>query len=296
MLDVGRWPQASALIDRVCGTRVLIAESESQHGASSISGSCRSKPIDNANGTHVVWVPSPATRGGWTSEQEAMIERLLPHIRQFVRVRHALIRAEAHGAALSGLLDSATVGVIYLDRRGVIQESNARAREILRHGDGLSDRHGVLRARLAADDARLGTLLADALPGRGRQQVSGSMTIERSLPLPRLIVHVNPLAVRQLDFGARSAAALVLLVDPGARTRIDADLVAATFRLTRAEAQVAAALAEGSTVREIASATCRAESTVRWLVRQVYTKLGISRQADLVRLVLSAHAFPQPRA
>ena len=252
--------------------------------------------MDGPDGLDILMgTADPVATSGWSAVQVESIERLLSHIRQFIRVRHALIRAETHGRALSGLLDCTTVGVIYLDRRGVIQESNARAREILRRCDGLSDRDGVLRARLAADDARLGTLLADALPGRGRQPVSGSMTIERSLLLPRLVVHVNPLVVRQLDFGARSAAALVLLVDPGARTRIDADLVAATFRLTRAESQVAAALAEGSTVREIAAATCRAESTVRWLVRQVHTKLGISRQADLVRLVLSAHGIPKTR-
>ena len=185
--------------------------------------------------------------------------------------------------------------MIYLDGRGKIVEANSRAREILRQGDGLSDRDGVLRARLAADDARLGRLLADALPGGGRQAVSGSMTVERSLLLPRLVVHVNPVAIHRLDFGARSAAALVLIVDPGSRLGIDADLVAAAFRLTRAEGQVAAALAEGSTVREIAAATFRAESTVRWLVKQIHAKLGISRQADLVRLVLSAAGVATPK-
>ena len=119
------------------------------------------------------------------------------------------------------------------------------------------------------------------------------MTVERSLLLPRLVVHVSPLPAGPLDFGARSAVVLVLVVDPGARTAIDADLVAATFRLTRAESQVAAALAEGDTVREIATATFRAESSVRWLVKQIHAKLGISRQADLVRLVLSAHHVPK---
>ena len=81
------------------------------------------------------------------------------------------------------------------------------------------------------------------------------MTVERSLLLPRLVVHVNPVAVHRLEFGTGGAAALVLIVDPGSRPSIDADLVAAAFRLTRAESQVAAALAEGSTVREIAAST-----------------------------------------
>ena len=264
----------------------LLRRVEGQHGFN--------VRMDGPNGLDIVLGTADAVgTGGWNSVHVDTIARMLPHIRQFVRVRHALIRAEALGATVTGLLDNMNIGVIYLDRRGMILLANSRARTVLGQAMGLSDRDGALRACVAADETKLGKLLADALPGRGRPPVSGSMTVERPLPLPRLVLHVNPLVVRQLDFGARSAAALVLLVDPAARLAIDADLVAATFHLTRGEAQVAAALAEGSTVHEIAAARYRAESSVRWLVKQIYTKLGISRQADLVRLVLTAaHGVP----
>ena len=98
-----------------------------------------------------------------------MIERLLPHIRQFVRVRQALVGAHALGASLAELLDNTMAGVIYLDWRAMIVQANARARGILRHGDGLADRGGVLRARRAADDVKLGRLLARVLPRSGGQ-------------------------------------------------------------------------------------------------------------------------------
>lgn len=209
-----------------------------------------------------------------------------------IRRMHRPILVSAHtlGTSLTGLLANAMVGAIFLDRRGTIVQANPRARKILRQGKALSDRDGVLHARSATDDVRLGSLLERALAVRGREAASGSMTLERSPLLPRLVVHVNPVGVHRvhrLEIGARNAAALVLIVDPGSSPNIDADLVAETFGLTRAESHVAAALAEGSTVREIAETTFRAESTVRWLVKQIHTKLGISRQADLVRLVLS---------
>ena len=249
--------------------------------------------MDGPDGLDIILaIADPVDSSGWSSGDVETMEHLLPHIRQFIRVRHALVRAQALGTSLTNLLGNAMIGVIYLDRRGMIVEANSRAREILRRGDGLVDRDGVLRARQATDDARLGKLLTDAMPGAGRQPVSGSMTVERSLLLPRLVVHVTPVVVHQLHFGARSAAALVLIVDPGSRLGIDADLVGKTFRLTRAESQVAAALAAGSTVREIAKETFRAESSVRWLVKQIHAKLGISRQADLVRLVLSTVSTP----
>ena len=101
-----------------------------------------------------------------------------------------------------------------------------------------------------------------------------------------------------MDLSARRVAALILVVDPLSQPRIDPDLVAETLGLTLAESQVATALAEGSNVREIAAATRRKESTVRWFIRQIYEKRGISRQADLVRLGLSLAEIPRstPRA
>ena len=45
---------------------------------------------------------------------------------------------------------------------------------------------------------------------------------------------------------------------------------------------------------DIARATYRAESTVRWQIKRIHAKLGLSRQADLVRIVLSL-ANPAPR-
>ena len=56
---------------------------------------------------------------------------------------------------------------------------------------------------------------------------------------------------------------------------------------TPGESQVAVWVAEGWTVREMAVATGRTDGAIRWHLRQIYHKQGISRQADLVRLVLS---------
>ena len=252
--------------------------------------------LDGPDGLHIVWVTGdPTGKGGWNFAQLRMIERLLPHVRQFVRVRQALAGANALGTSLSALLDNAMVGVIYLDRRGVIVEANARARAILRRGDGLADQAGCMRARVAADDVRLGALLARVLPGSGRPATSGSLAVQRSSTLPPLAVHVTPVAVAGQEFGISRVAALVLIVDPAAKPRLEAERVAATLGLTRAESGVAVALAEGASVRDIATTTGRQESSVRWLVKQIHAKLEIPRNADLVRMVLSAAWGTGPR-
>ena len=68
--------------------------------------------------------------------------------------------------------------------------------------------------------------------------------------------------------------------------------MAATLGLAQVESQVVVWLAEGRTVREIAAATGCAEASVYRRLGRICHKLDISRQADLVRLVLSVAEFP----
>ena len=244
--------------------------------------------LDGPHGGNITWISyDPVSSNDWESSQLALLKGLLPHLRQFVRVRQALVSAEARDMAETGLLDNPRIGVIHLDGRGHILEANDRARHILRHGDGLSDRSGKLRVYAPAAQARFEQLLAGALPSSGTGAVSGSMTLQRASGLLPFVVHVKPMGARQPDYGARRVAALVLIVEPGRRARIDPGVVAETLGLTLAESQVAVWVAEGQTVHEIAVATGRTESTIRYHLHQISQKHGVSRQADLARLVLS---------
>ena len=247
-------------------------------------------------GSPMTWsLADPIASEGWGSSQIAMVRRLTPHIRQFIRVRQALVRAQARDTTVTALLDNPRIGVVNLDRRGRILAANDRARGLLRHGEELSDADGVLQARAPDDQGRLARLVAEALPTSGAVPVSGSMQLGRVSGLPPFVVHIKPVGVPQPDYGARPVAALVLIVEPGRHPRLDSALVARTLRLTPAESQVAALLADGKTVRDIALATGRRESTIRSHVKHMFAKHGLSRQADLVRLVLSLASAPEFR-
>ena len=244
--------------------------------------------LDGLDGSHISWgTADPVTRRDWESSQITTIRRLLPHIRQFVCVRQALVRAKALETTATALLENRRIGVVHLDRRGKILETNDHARHILRHGDGLFDRDGALHARAPDDQSRLQRLVAAALPTDGTVSVSGSMPLRHSSVMPPLVVHVKPVGVPQPDYGARHVAALVLLVEPGHRGHIDPGLVAETMGLTPGESQVAVWLAEGKSVDEMARVTGHTRRAIYWHLKQIYQKLCISRQADLVRLVLS---------
>ena len=248
--------------------------------------------LDGPDGSSIVWhLHDPVDADGWGASRITMVTRLLPHLQQFVRVRQALVRAEANATTLTALLENRRLGIIHLDRRGHILDVNDYARSILRHGDGLSDRYGILRARAQADQTRLERLLGGALPASDTAAVSGSMLLRRSSVLPPFLVHVKPVSVPQRDNEARRIAALMLIVEPGRHRRVTPDLVATTLELTRAESRVAVWLAEGKSVREMAAATGNTEGAIYWHLKRIYRKQSLSGQADLVRLVLSLAEF-----
>ena len=249
--------------------------------------------LDLAPRMHLTWsIHDPVKGGAWQSGQLDVIERLLPDVRKFMQVRQALASAQALNSSLSGLLDNTRLGVIQLDRSGRILEANDYALEILRRDDGLHDENGTLRAWFPADNTRLQKLLAGALPPLGGLAAADSMPIRRLGDTRKLMLCINPVESPALDFGARRVAALVLLTEPRGRPRVDAKLVADLLGLTAAESQVAVMLSEGMTASDIAMATGRQASTVNTLIQRAYRKLGITRQTELMRLVLSLSDAP----
>ena len=177
--------------------------------------------LDGPNGTRIVWtINDPLDGDGWSSAQLDSVRRLLPHIRQTVRVQQALDGAGALGASLPNLLDTTGMGIVQLDGRGRIVAANDRALEVLRRGDGLLDEHGFLHAPNPEDDAELQELLGRALPPFGAQGACGSTTLRRASG-PRLVLHVSPVGRREADTRVWPVAALVLVIDPTSQTRID---------------------------------------------------------------------------
>ena len=252
--------------------------------------------LDGPDGVNILWnLGDSAESGGWSSSQVEAARRFLPHVRQFVTVRKALTEAGALGSSLARMLDNRRASVIQLDRRARIVAMNDRARALLQQGDGLSDHGGFLNAQMSRDNDTLHRLLARALPSFRTQPSAGSMTIGRHRGSTRLVVHVTPVAQREWDVRTQLVAALVLVVDPESRPRIQVGLVAEALNLTPAESRLATMVAAGRTVREVAEMTGRTEGTVRWHLKQIFRKQGISRQTDLVRRVLSLEGFPQPR-
>ena len=197
--------------------------------------------LDGPHGSRIVWiVQGPVGGKGWSSTQLDLIRRLLPHVRQTVRVQQALAGAGARSATLTELLDATGLGVMHLDAYGRIVAVNDRAQDVLRDGDGVFDEGGFLFARTPADDAGLQGLLSRALPPFTAQGEGGSMILRRPGARPPQVLHVVPVGRRRTDcFGSQRVAALAIVADPKGRTGVEPVVAAEALNLTRMEGRVA---------------------------------------------------------
>ena len=298
-----RLPRIRALPDsRLAPTASLFGEDEMKTSAvynelmpRTDTRDCLTVRLDGPERSRIVWtVADPVDGEGWTSDRVGAVERLLPHLRQFVRVRQALVGARALGTSAVKLLGNVRAGVVQLDRRGRVVAANDRMHALLRQDDGLLDGGGRLRASLPGEDGRLQRLLARALPLRDGPGAGGSMPVSRPQSLSRLVVHVSPM----LDHDAEAepdwcrAGALVLVVDPADRMGPDLERVGEALNLTRTQSRIAVLLAQGKSIDEVAAQTGRRRTTVKWHIRHIYSRCGVSRRIELARLVTSLVEIP----
>ena len=86
--------------------------------------------------------------------------------------------------------------------------------------------------------------------------------------------------------------ALVLVDDPAARASIDPERIGNILGLTPAESRIAVLLAQGKSIDAVAAETGRSRTTVKWHIRHIYAKHGLSRQVELAQLVTSLADVP----
>jgi DNA-binding CsgD family transcriptional regulator len=147
--------------------------------------------------------------------------------------------------------------------------------------------------RLGLADRRADAMLGQALQVRtsGAARV---IPLAATAYLPPSVVHVFPVQDTLQDTADAEAASCVVVITTVSRPRIaSVEVIRDLFDLTPAEARVAHGIAAGKTVHDLANEAGLALGTIRQQLKSVFSKTGVSRQADLVALLVgSALSFP----
>jgi DNA-binding CsgD family transcriptional regulator len=229
--------------------------------------------------------------------RDGRLSRVLPHWARAARLQHRNFELSCLASLGLASLDALDFGVMVLQADMRVRYANRWAEALLQSDTRLSLEDGKLTAHEAALGATLTGLLTRAVrpndslgsdhaaPGHAAGSWMHVTSSGQAVPLI-----VMPLASRppvespwQLPF------ALLLMGNSASRSMLDAAMLATLFGLSRKEGIVAARLAAGETVAEIAAREVLSPHTVRVHLRDILRKTGTHRQAELVRLL---HLLP----
>ncbi|MGH6711693.1 MAG: LuxR C-terminal-related transcriptional regulator [Bradyrhizobium sp.] len=229
---------------------------------------------------------------GVPSETDLEDMRLLaPHIRRAVTIADLIDSQLLTRDMLSETLDLMTTGVILVDKACRLVHTNAAAARQLDAGRALR-REGEF---LSAQNANVSKQIRDAIirAAEGGPATIGATGIALSVPASDgtdLGLWFLPLdgGLRR-DLGAPySAKVAIFLRDPADNSAFPGELFVHRYNITPAECRFMMMLTQGMSTKEAAYAVGIAESTAKTHLQHLFAKTGVQRQADLIRLALTA--------
>ncbi len=235
-------------------------------------------------------VARPHREPPFSEHDKALCTVVLPHLKRAVRLHSQLELMDSERRLYAGTVDRMLVGTVTLDETGAVLKSNPVADEMLREGDGLRIVNGALRADAAAENRELQRLVKQALSGEtgGRPAVVDAISITRKSGRGKLGVLLRSLPRTGWSKGKRRPSVALFIRDAERKSEASREMVRRLFDLTPAEASLALALANGLTLDEAADGLHIRKNTARAHLRAIFSKIGVSRQTTLVRVLLSS--------
>lgn len=232
--------------------------------------------------------------GPFRPTARTFLRKLVPQLRRALIIHEQFATLDLTRVAFGDTLDCLEVGVVLIDPQGRPYFMNRRAEALAGLRDGLVLNGAEIAAASAKETAELRELVSRARVGDRGGDPGGSMTISRPSQKRPYSVLVTPIRVGDLDYavdaGPARPVAAVFISDPEHQIALDEADVANHYGLTLAEAAVLVGLANGFSLREIAADRGISKNTVRSHLQRVFDKTDTSRQAELVKLVLSGPA------
>jgi len=222
---------------------------------------------------------------------------LAPHLEQSFRLARFRERTAENTNALLFSLAQLGYAVIALDDDRRIINYSPPAKAFFDERDGIRVHDNRIEATDADQDMQLQRMIdAASQPWGNPHYAAHTLHLSRSS-------FARPLHVVVLPFPSQLAPGLleedrtqvlVFLADPASRYASRGQVLRRLFGLTPTEARLADVLLQGLDVNETAEKMRITPGTVRYHLKQIFSKTGAPRQSELIRLMVSLPGVSMP--
>lgn len=240
---------------------------------------------------HVITMARRTSQPDFDSADRRVFAAILPHIARAWRVKRQLAEWKTTAGTLKFVLDRLDRAIVVTGPEGEIRFANRAADRLLSRGNGIDATRGRLRATRPCDTDALRLLIDGAArTGVGTGQIAvDAVAIRCSDDSPPLAVVAEPLAAAHGDrLGHEASPGAVLFIgESEASSRPSVDRLRVVYGLTPAEARLTSLVVDGHDIASAALAAAVSENTVKYHLKTIFGKVGVSRQTQLVRRVLA---------
>ncbi len=229
----------------------------------------------------------------FSKKDRARMESIVPLMNNALK----LYSAYTHHSFMEGfyeqLLGSMNIASLILNAKLEVLSANIQAQQILASRDGVFLRRNTLRCSRDPDQKKLEEVcdeLVEKARDKGQVQHTSSISIGRDSSGAKWRVHIRSVEKKNIVFG-EGGPELVLLLQGAVRDCVPSQsCLIETLGVTPAEAKLITHLVDGQTLTAAAEALGVSRNTARTQLSSIFTKTGVNRQSQLVKLVSDTFA------
>lgn len=245
--------------------------------------------LDTPDRSEVMLWAWPQKLGHPQSEHLERLSHIQEALRTSAYVCDARYHSDSENTEIEQILEGFLCPAMVVDGQGQLIGANSIAKRHLGINWGLTLENNVLVPLMLESRTPFKCLIADcskqAAHGRPSEMAS-SLMLEMPQLSDKMIVRALPLATRQ-HFLHSARHQVLLLATSTSPLEFSIESVAHVYGLTLAETEVLSLFLSASSIPEISSLRGVSNETVRRQMKAIMSKVGVSRQAELVLAITS---------
>lgn len=230
------------------------------------------------------WILSVVRNSKYWGFERSDVQTLLKLRSMFKTALKERVQAATLYRACWSVVERLSSGIALLYADGTLAGGNKSALSLLESGRGMGLSKGKLYCEMAPNALRLRQALEE-LGGCANGECRAFM-IEGDKGSELLQVNLIKLAEKDDTLQGVNIAAFI--TDPSLFTGPSTDYLQTLYRLTRVEAEVVQLICRGFSPATAAEKLKISVHTVRSYLKSIFAKIGVNRQADVVRLVANS--------
>jgi len=255
------------------------------HGIAPAWPLCHAVSVD---GTLLCWILVQPPPDFDDERLRAIGDRLVPHLARAFSIHREIGARSKRQRAFEEVLDRLPTGVILIDAHQRVIHTNMSAQRMIALNDGIALRGSFLHGRSDSDVAVQAALeAAIAAASRGDFDHVGRASVRTRSGRRPFLLAVTPLLRGVAGSRVHNAVIVAFLTSTDAISTASVQALEAVFGLTAAEAAIVRGLVQGRSLEEIAEGRRVTLETTRSQLKRAFAKTRTSRQAELIRLVLT---------